>query len=34
VAFPWFATNRYWEERILELREQIAIMQESALVPR
>jgi Ser/Thr protein kinase RdoA (MazF antagonist) len=34
AAFPWFATNRYWEERILELREQIAIMQESALVIR
>jgi Ser/Thr protein kinase RdoA (MazF antagonist) len=34
AAFPWFATNRYWEERILELREQIAAMQESALVPR
>jgi Ser/Thr protein kinase RdoA (MazF antagonist) len=34
AAFPWFATNRYWEERILELREQIAIMQESALVVR
>ncbi|MFA4969170.1 MAG: serine/threonine protein kinase [Sulfuritalea sp.] len=34
AAFPWFATNRYWEERILELREQIAAMQESALVAR
>ncbi|MCF8197687.1 MAG: serine/threonine protein kinase [Sulfuritalea sp.] len=34
AAFPWFATNRYWEERILELREQIAVMQESALVAR
>ena len=34
AAFPWFATNRYWEERILELREQIAIMQEPALVIR
>jgi len=34
AAFPWFATKRYWEERILELREQIAAMQESALVPR
>jgi len=34
AAFPWFATNRYWEDRILELREQIAAMQESALVPR
>ncbi len=31
AAFPWFATNRYWEERILELREQIARMQEPAL---
>ena len=34
AAFPWFATTRYWEERILELREQIARMQESALVLR
>lgn len=34
AAFPWFATKRYWEERILELREQIAAMQESALVIR
>ncbi|MDO8788769.1 MAG: serine/threonine protein kinase [Sulfuritalea sp.] len=34
AAFPWFATNRYWEERILELREQIAIMQESPIVAR
>ncbi len=33
AAFPWFATKRYWEERILELREQIAAMQEPALVP-
>ncbi|MFZ3222611.1 MAG: serine/threonine protein kinase [Rugosibacter sp.] len=32
AAFPWFATNRYWEERILELREQIARMQEPALM--
>lgn len=31
AAFPWFATNRYWEERILELREQIAALQEPAL---
>ena len=28
AAFPWFATRRYWEERILELREQVAAMQE------
>jgi Ser/Thr protein kinase RdoA (MazF antagonist) len=34
AAFPWFATHRYWEERILELREQIAAMQEPALVVR
>ncbi len=31
AAFPWFATHRYWEERILELREQIARMQEPPL---
>ena len=32
AAFPWFNTQRYWEDRILELREQIAAMQEEALV--
>ena len=32
AAFPWFNTQRYWEDRILELREQIAAMQEPALV--
>ena len=31
AAFPWFDTPRYWEERILELREQIALMQEPPL---
>jgi len=31
AAFPWFNTPRYWEERILELREQIALMQEPPL---
>jgi Ser/Thr protein kinase RdoA (MazF antagonist) len=31
AAFPWFAGPRYWEDRILELREQIARMQEPAL---
>jgi Ser/Thr protein kinase RdoA (MazF antagonist) len=30
-AFPWFDTPRYWESRILELREQIAAMQEAPL---
>ena len=27
-AFPWFNTQRYWQDRILELREQIALMDE------
>lgn len=31
AAFPWFGSVRYWQERILELREQIAKMQESPL---
>lgn len=31
AAFPWFNTQRYWEERVLELREQIALMQEPPL---
>ena len=31
AAFPWFGGARYWQERILELREQIALMQESPL---
>ena len=30
-AFPWFNTQRYWEDRILELREQVAAMQEPPL---
>ncbi|MGZ5072760.1 MAG: serine/threonine protein kinase, partial [Usitatibacter sp.] len=24
IAFPWFNTSRYWQDRVLELREQIA----------
>ena len=31
-AFPWFNTVRYWQERILELREQIPLMEEAPLV--
>jgi Ser/Thr protein kinase RdoA (MazF antagonist) len=31
AAFPWFNTQRYWQDRILELREQISLMEESAL---
>jgi Ser/Thr protein kinase RdoA (MazF antagonist) len=26
IAFPWFNSQRYWQDRILELREQIALM--------
>ncbi len=32
-AFPWFNTQRYWQDRILELREQIALMDEPPLSP-
>ncbi len=31
AAFPWFGTQRYWQDRILELREQVAAMQEPSL---
>jgi Ser/Thr protein kinase RdoA (MazF antagonist) len=31
AAFPWFNTQHYWQERILELREQIALMEEAPL---
>lgn len=33
AAFPWFGTPRYWQARILELREQIALMDEPPLAP-
>jgi Ser/Thr protein kinase RdoA (MazF antagonist) len=31
AAFPWFNSQRYWQDRILELREQVALMDEPAL---
>ena len=31
AAFPRFNTQRYWQDRVLELREQISAMQEPAL---
>ena len=31
VAFSWFGTPRYWQDRILELKEQIAAMNEEPL---
>lgn len=33
MNFPFFNTPRYWQDRVLELREQVAAMQESPLVP-
>ena len=30
-AFPWFATRRYWDEHVLALREQVALMLEPPL---
>ena len=32
AAFPWFNTQRYWQDRVLELREQISAMDEQPLV--
>ncbi len=32
AAFPWFNTQRYWQDRILELREQIPLMEDEPLV--
>jgi Ser/Thr protein kinase RdoA (MazF antagonist) len=31
AAFTWFGTDRYWQDRILELREQLAAMSEPAM---
>lgn len=31
-AFPWFNSGRYWDEHVLALREQLALMQEEPLV--
>jgi Ser/Thr protein kinase RdoA (MazF antagonist) len=33
IAFPWFNSPRYWQDRVLELREQIAALQEPPIVP-
>ncbi len=33
AAFPWFHTTKYWQDQILELREQVAAMQEPPLGP-
>ena len=31
VAFPWFDSRRYWDDHVLALREQVALMQEPPL---
>ena len=31
AASPWFNTQRYWQDRILELKEQIALMEEEPI---
>jgi Ser/Thr protein kinase RdoA (MazF antagonist) len=31
VAFPWFGTQRYWQEQVLQLREQLAVLDEPFL---
>jgi Ser/Thr protein kinase RdoA (MazF antagonist) len=31
AAFPWFHTTKYWQDQILQLREQVAAMQEAPL---
>ncbi len=32
AAFPWFNTDRYWEDHVLALREQAGILNEPALI--
>lgn len=31
IAFPWFDSRRYWDDHVLDLREQVALMQEAPL---
>ena len=31
IAFPWFDSRRYWDDQVLALREQVALMQEPPL---
>lgn len=33
AAFPWFGTERYWQDQILALKEQMAAMDEAPLSP-
>ncbi|MCH1551009.1 MAG: stress response kinase A, partial [Pseudomonadales bacterium] len=31
MAFPWFQSPRFWSDHLLELREQLAMLDEPAL---
>jgi Ser/Thr protein kinase RdoA (MazF antagonist) len=31
ASFPWFGTPRYWEEQVLAMREQAALLDEAPL---
>ncbi len=33
AAFPWFGTQRYWQDQILDLREQVARLDEPPVLP-
>jgi len=33
AAFPWFNTQTYWQNQVLDLREQVALMDEPPLAP-
>jgi Ser/Thr protein kinase RdoA (MazF antagonist) len=33
AAFPWFGTERYWQDQVLALKEQMAAMDEPPLCP-
>jgi Ser/Thr protein kinase RdoA (MazF antagonist) len=33
AAFPWFGSERYWQDQILALKEQMAAMDEPPLSP-
>ena len=33
AAFTWFGTERYWQDQILALREQVALMEDEPLTP-
>jgi Ser/Thr protein kinase RdoA (MazF antagonist) len=34
IAFPWFNSRRYWEDQILTLKQQLAVLEEPPLAWR